>query len=300
MSLVEHLLIGVRFIHFSAELFLFGGLLFPLYSRLNDKGLLKGLAYQLEIAAALAAMSALAWLGCVVVGMSGEVSALQDPDLIWQVLLESEFGRVWSVHFFLIMLLATTLVSLTAPPFSGPWVSWCVLLAAGLLVTQAMTGHAVSDDGLAGALHIVAHALHLFAAGVWLGGLLPLAAVLRLGPSAQLVPLLRRFSHVALPSVLLLAFSGMANAHWVGVNSVASLFGSPYAWLLDAKVLVFALLLGLAGLNRFRLLPRLAGAGAESALGGLRCVTRLEIVLLILVLALVSWLGTLPPPMAMG
>ena len=71
MPLFEQALIAVRFVHFCAELFLFGGLLFPLYSRLDDTALLKGLARQLEIAAALAALSALAWLACVVASMGG-------------------------------------------------------------------------------------------------------------------------------------------------------------------------------------------------------------------------------------
>ncbi len=57
-------------------------------------------------------------------------------------------------------------------------------------------------------------------------------------------------------------------------------------------------MLGCAAVNRFRLTPRLAGKGrsAPDALATLRRSIALESLLALLVIALVAWLGTLPPP----
>jgi len=296
--MADFVLIAARFVHLGAELFLFGGLLFPLYGRLDDGALRKRLAGTLEVAAALAAVSALAWLACVVVALHGDVAALLEPEAIWPILLESEFGRLWSAHFFLSMLLVTTLVGLTAPPFSGFWAGWCVLLAGALLATQALTGHVAAEGGLP---HALLDAVHLLAAGVWLGGLPPLLMALRHGERAQLAQLLCRFSRVALPAVLLLALSGAVNASRLGVSATALFQGiDAYALLLGGKTALFGLLLGLAMLNRYRLLPRLADAAGERAVRLLRASVRLELLLLVAVLGLVSWLGTLAPPMIPG
>jgi putative copper resistance protein D len=84
----------------------------------------------------------------------------------------------------------------------------------------------------------------------------------------------------------------------VGPDHLASLFTTPYGQVLLVKLLLFAAMLGLAGLNRFRLTPALGqalDAGGASALASLQRSLALETAAAFLVLALVAWLGTLPP-----
>ncbi|MFT6568809.1 MAG: putative copper resistance protein D, partial [Sphingomonas echinoides] len=72
-----------------------------------------------------------------------------------------------------------------------------------------------------------------------------------------------------------------------------------YGQLLLAKLALFALMLGLAALNRFRLTPRfeasIAASDHRGALGALRRSLGAETGCIIAILALVAWLGTLEP-----
>jgi putative copper resistance protein D len=69
------------------------------------------------------------------------------------------------------------------------------------------------------------------------------------------------------------------------------------------KLFLFALMLGLAAANRYRLTPALSrvmtdSAGAAAPLSALRASVVAETGLGLAVLACVAWLGTLPPPAA--
>ena len=102
--------------------------------------------------------------------------------------------------------------------------------------------------------------LHLLGAGIWAGGLPPLALLLFTASRQPefdfyAVRTLQRFSHVALITVLLLAGSGVTAALLL-VGSVAGLFGTAHGQLLVAKVAVLAMSLLLAAASRAEL-PRL-------------------------------------------
>lgn len=102
----------------------------------------------------------------------------------------------------------------------------------------------------------------------------------------------------------LLLLTGLVNSWFlVGPDHLSALAPSAYGLLLVAKVVLFAGMLGLAAINRFRLTPglgaALAGAPPQAALAALRRSIVLETAAAIAVLALVSLLGTLAPPAAM-
>ena len=71
-------------------------------------------------------------------------------------------------------------------------------------------------------------------------------------------------------------------------------FQSPWWWLLAMKLLLFLGMLGLAAANRFRLAPGMS-AGHQSAARRIRASIEMELVMLLLILALVAWLGMLAP-----
>ena len=89
----------------------------------------------------------------------------------------------------------------------------------------------------------------------------------------------------------------------VGPGNIASLGQSTYGLLLIAKLLLFAGMLGLAALNRYRLTPALAQAIEEEDAPRAQALLRASLVveggLAIVILGLVAWLGTLSPPMSM-
>ena len=101
--------------------------------------------------------------------------------------------------------------------------------------------------------------------------------------------------------VAALAVTGLVNA-WllVGPDNIGALWTTLYGRLLLAKLALFAAMLGLAALNRFRLTPRFEASIATGdhggALGAMRRSLAVETGCIVAILALVAWLGTLEPP----
>ncbi len=103
-----------------------------------------------------------------------------------------------------------------------------------------LTGHAGMDHGHVAAT--IGLGLHVVAASAWVGGLIAVAAYIgRSGADPALV--LRRFSTIALISVLVLAETGLLNAS-LRLDGPAALLTSPYGAILLAKIGVLIVLIG--------------------------------------------------------
>lgn len=185
------------------------------------------------------------------------------PGSAWvAVLLDTRYGAVWLARHALLLLLGAWL--LVRPRLCGPADWWALrlqqlALATASLLLIAGSGHAAAAGEWAG---ILVDGLHLLAAGVWLGGLLPLALLLRHaltrddgGMRAAAVGA-RRFSTLGLVSVPVLVASG-AYATQAQVGGAPALIGTPYGGWLLTKVALLLPLLGVALVNRAVLLPRL-------------------------------------------
>jgi putative copper resistance protein D len=210
---------------------------------------------------------------------------------------------VWAARV-VVMLLMVVLVGLRGASILGRRPSILLsILAAFLLASLAGVGHTQVDEGVPAIVHITSDAVHLLAAGAWLGGLLPLGVVVASCRTKQLsnddaVFVLSRFSGMAYLAVAALVTSGVINGFFL-IGSWSALVGTSYGELLLSKLSLFGLMLCLAALNRFWLVPTLAKAptASESDLV-LRQLGRhilAEQVLAILVVGIVSLLGTLSP-----
>jgi copper resistance protein D len=162
----------------------------------------------------------------------------------------------------------------------GPVASGRALAALGSLLTVTsflLTGHTVAHrERLLLASLLFAH---LAIVAFWFGSLRPLRRLALNAAPAEAARVIAAFSAAALWLVPLIAVTGAAMAVLL-LPDLAAL-GRPYGVLLLGKVGLFATLLGLAALNRQRLLPALARAeaGAAARLGrsigveyGLLCV----------------------------
>jgi putative copper export protein len=142
-----------------------------------------------------------------------------------------------------------------------------VPLVAALLgaLMPALTGHTGSapDHQLA----VVAVALHVGAAAVWVGGLGALL-VLVARHRALLDSVLPRYSKLAAGCLVAVAVTGVVNAT-TRIDSWAALVTTGYGWLVLAKTALVLVLAGLGGLTRRRLLadrrPVLRWAALEVA-----------------------------------
>lgn len=304
--------IAARFIHFAAAMAAFGIGAFRLYAFAGDIDAAQGAAYaaldaalaRATTAAALVALlSALAIVPFTAAEMAGANAASLDPAVWRTVLLATQFGRVWCWHLGF----AVALLALCAVP-AGPWQVRASTLAALLvLVSLGLVGHAAVDMG-GGTAHEINQMAHLAAGGLWLGGLVPLGILLRraVRPAGATYVVLARialphFSQIGYAAVALLAITGTVNSIML-VGSIHAFVATPYGRLLMVKIALFLAMTGLALTNRFRLMPRVTGAG--ETIVPLRTLCRsviAEQAIGLAILAVVAVLGTWPPAVgAMG
>ena len=186
---------------------------------------------------------------------------------VWTVASETSFGQVSLVRLAAAALLAASLPMLRRSGERGLLSVGAVVLAIAILIGPAWTGHAGATPGVAGEFPLAADALHLLAAGAWLGGLPPLAMLLSAAwqgkePRWATVTAIavQRFSLLGIVSVSTLLASGIVNS-WYEVGTLSNLFATSYGQLVLIKIGLFAAMIALASINRFYLTPRLAIAG---------------------------------------
>lgn len=163
---------------------------------------------------------------------------------------------------------------------------FAVVLAVAVLPVPTVAGHAL-DPGRSW-LEVPIDLLHVIAAAVWIGGLFALAFVApREGVSPEVVgAAARRFSNLALASVIVVALTGAARA-LAELSAVSQLWTTGYGRAILVKTGLFAVLLGLGSVSRSRVM-----AGAER----LRGVVLAEVTILLLgVVVAVALLTSLRP-----
>jgi copper resistance protein D len=236
------------------------GMLDPEITRLRG-----GWSWLVWASLAVAAVSGAIWL----VLLAGDIYAAPIAEVwrdggVWTVASETRFGQVSLVRLAAAALLAASLPMLSRTAGHGPWRASAVVFAIAVLIGPAWTGHAGATPGVAGEFPLAADALHLLAAGAWLGGLPPLAMLLAAAWRAKEPPwatvtaiAVQRFSLLGVISVGTLLASGIANS-WYEVGTLNNLFATSYGQLVLIKIGLFAAMLGLASINRFYLTPRLA------------------------------------------
>jgi putative copper resistance protein D len=303
---VAELLEAIRFAHFAAAMAAFGIAAFQLYAFAGDLASSQAparialnliLARTMTASAALALLTALAMVPCVAAEMAAMPSAAIDPLILKVVMVATEFGHTWCWHLgFAVMLLVVCLLP------QWRWQRQTAAAAALLtLVSHGWVGHAVMDMGGV-EIHEVNQMVHLTAAGIWLGGLVPLGILLHRATrpeGADYIPLARaalpHFSQMGYAAVAAVALTGIVNSIFL-VGGLRALVLTPYGRLLIVKIALFAAMVGLALVNRFRLTPRLRDAASTGA--ALRALCRsvvAEQALGLAILAVVAVLGTMEP-----
>jgi copper resistance protein D len=304
---VAEMLIVSRLLQFAAVIVVFGCGAFRLYGLAFDTTTTSANAlvtfdtwvWRVTIVGAIVALlSGVSLLLAVTANMAGSAAAALDPNTISTVLFDTSFGLVWCWR----LLFALLLIGACLAPLARRRMPAILVLSLLLLVSLGSVGHAVEGQGVARFVHQINQMVHLLAAGLWLGGLVPLTWLLgraRSPSGAAWISVARdvvpRFSHMGYVAVALLAATGAINTLLL-VGSVEALAGTPYGRLLSLKILLFLVMVVLALINRFRLLPRLRREPQPSApLAALARSVLFEQALGFAVLAVVSVLGTWPP-----
>jgi putative copper resistance protein D len=302
-------LITVRFALYVDLMLAFGLPLFALYTvpaRRNEGG---AVASRLALSALSVVGAGLSMLGLLLIAASmSDVSLFElDRESADGLLNGTAIGTAGKIR----------VVALLVAALLGFWPAArrrvrCALqsgIGAVALASLAWTGHGAADEGPRGLLHLTADIVHLLAAGVWVGALAGLLLLLaqtcsvgsdRTDRIAAAHRALAGFATVGTVAVALILATGLINSWFlIGFANVGSLASSLYGRLLVLKLVMFAGMIGLAGLNRFKLAPAIKAREGALVSGAMRSIRRsvaFEASLALIVLGLVAWLGTLAPP----
>lgn len=289
----------VRWLSYLAMMTLFGGFAFRLLVLAPSlRRALDGAERSKAVGASERRAVTLSWISLALLAVTSVValvlqaSAVFDASLTQSVspsilmrVLATGYGGSWILQIVSLVAIGVILLLLTrrlkrqpAGEHSALW--WVGLLAgAALLVAPSWTGHAVAsakDFRLA----VFTDWLHLLAGGFWVGGLLHLALTLPAALSVVSKPrrttavyhFIKRFTRMAIPSVVLLVLAGLYNT-WAHVPNLRSFWITPYGKTLSLKLAFVGLMLLLGGINNLhfgkraaRLLKaQKAASGAELA-----------------------------------
>lgn len=245
---------------------------------------------------ALAFASSAGWLLSVSAAIDGGTwgRALADGTAA-MVLTETQFGHIWIVRLVVGMLLGAVVGGAIG---QGLWRrSFELPLAAVFAGSLAFAGHAASAPGFNGDIHLLSDALHIIAVCAWVGGLVPYALYLgsidqgSRSSFADIEDVTRRFSSLGMLAVLTIAATGIVNSFYL-VGSVHLFTHTAYGQLLLIKVPLFIAMVGVAAINRYRLVPALSRQGAVKRL---RRNSLIEACFGLSIICIVSVLGTMPP-----
>ncbi|GAB3603365.1 cytochrome c oxidase assembly protein [Microbacterium aureliae] len=204
-------------------------------------------------------------------------------------LVETEPGRTWLIT----AIAGAVLTVLTFAVRSFTAVFLVAVLAAASLVPMATQGH--SGDEADHNSAVVALALHIVAAAVWLGGLVLLVVVRPVLDRARIADVVARYSSLALAAFIVVALTGTVRAV-VGLRTWDALF-SPYGLILMVKVVALVALGVLGAWYRRRVIGRLAEAPASRAFWGLIAV---ELAIMGAASGAAAALARTPPPAGAG
>jgi len=308
---VTALLIVVRAAHITASILIAGSFTFNLIAigirraAGKDSSMAEQVLVRLTIWSLLAAaLSGVLWFWLEVVNMTGvPLSGAFSIDAWRTVLLSTKFGHLWSFRLGIGIAIALCIsrnAQNEARRHSFRLTLW--FLSILLLVSLAWTSHAAAARTQP--LGVVSDAVHLWAAGSWVGGLAALGifltrASLLSSLDNSLALTLERFSALSLCSVSILVASGICNS-WLLIGSVQALFTTTYGWLLLFKLTLFGILISFGARNRFLVKTKLQNRPEVSALlPQLRRNVICEVGLGVAVLAIVACLGVTPPAISM-
>ncbi len=218
--------------------------------------------------------------------LTGDVTGMTDPEML---------GLLWSTPVGTAFALRLSgLMVVMAGLFMGR-IGLLFSVIGGLITIWSFVhiGHVPDRDSIVLNFLLL---FHLLAIAIWIGVLFPLQRLAR-DPQAlaETAALGHRFGVMAAIFVPLLILAGGYTGYRL-VGSVSALFGTGYGQALIIKVLLVALLLGLAAANKFRFVPRLT-AGDQTAAAQLARSISMEwvvIVAILLMTAVLTSVLTLP------
>jgi putative copper export protein/mono/diheme cytochrome c family protein len=240
--------------------------------------------------------SGIVWLLLRTAVFENRLHAALEPGTVWRAVVDTRPGLVWLARHGVLVVLGAFLAMRADVAERRNWLvarGEALGLAALALALMSGANHAAAvtpGTGLAVAVDVT----HLLATGVWGGALGPLALLVfavsrEAGADARAyaVRAARRFSATALIVMLLLTASGVMNA-LVQIESIPALAGTTHGQLLLAKLALLVPILGVAVLNRVKVIPALSGSSGQRMTRRLAAFVGVEAVLALVLLGVAA------------
>lgn len=258
--------IAIRFILYMDLMLLFGLPFFGLYALRHHERRSPQITRQFSVILGRTAIVGIAMSLLSMLVLAKMMSGAEDYFSVSQHVVEmivsgTALGTAW------VLRLVALGVALAITPLLArrPTIGFAVTASAGLiaLASLAWGGHGAMDSGSKGVLHLSADILHLAAAGGWVGALTAFVLLLQVNdtsPSQQFELLQRTltgFAAIGTMIVLTLTATGLINYGMISGPTFDGLTTTLYGQLLLTKLGFFAVMIALAGANRFHLTPRL-------------------------------------------
>lgn len=251
------------------------------------------LVFWIRLSLIFSAVGFLAWLAAITADLASPETLGDWPNGLAAVLTDTSFGHIILLQALLLFAIGVLLGR------SPGRMRWRIGLILGIVATIAQVGHGHAYAMAHGLSFLeVSEVLHLWAAGAWLGGLVPLLIVVQLAPPASAAVTARWFSPIGKLCVILLAGSALVQG-WVLIASLSALFHTAYGWTAFLKLGLFGVLFGFAVLNRYRLAPALRGRNPASARRALIGSLILQTGFGLLIVLVAALLAQLRPGMSM-
>ena len=233
-----------------------------------------------------AILTAFLWMLLQSAQTSGAGTLIELVAAVPIVATSTTFGHALLLR--LALLLAAVAVLRWRPSTS----SFALLAIVGLaLVLQSGLSHAIAQDDWT---ILTTHALHVLAAGAWLGALLPLWLILQSESGGRSATLLVRFSYLGIACVAVLLYTAYVQFFGM-IGGLPTLAGTDYGRLAVVKAVILLVLLLCAALNRIIWTPRQFDKGTAEASGGLKLTVAAELVVGLAMVAAASSLASTPP-----
>jgi putative copper export protein/mono/diheme cytochrome c family protein len=244
---------------------------------------------QLSVAAAI--VGTCIWLVVQSASLADANSVTAAFRAVPKVVAKTSFGHVVLLQLAAMLILAAVL----------GWRDRMARLRAALVVSTIavalQSGHSHAFSMVPGpSLLLASDIVHLWGAGAWLGGLVPLLLMVRTAPASAAVAAARWFSPLGQWCIAALIISASVQG-WVLVASIPGLIGTAYGWLVLVKLALFSVLLGFAWFNRYRFAPALLRGDPERARLILVRSIMLQTGCAIAIVAAAAVLSELPPAM---
>ncbi|MHB1864145.1 MAG: copper resistance CopC/CopD family protein [Gemmatimonadaceae bacterium] len=295
--------VAVRWLWFTATLIAIGAIVFRLAvldaAHVGAKATAT-IARRLAVLGALAAAALLA-VACLRLGQQQALLAGDGAGAkatLDVVIGHTAWGRAWMFGLASAVLALLALGSAMRRDTRSAWAA-ALVAGVGLALAPAFGGHAAASAQFTIAA-VADDAVHVFAASSWLGGLCCLALVampvLVRSPAADrwktVAFMVNAFSPVALGGAVLVALSGGVSA-WLRVRTVHALLTSSYGHVLELKLALVLLTVGVGAYSWRRARPAL---GTEAATARLRRSAAAELTLALAVLVVTAVLVAMDLP----